>query len=482
MDNERTSTPGDDRDPAAASNASGTTPHDSHEPAGPLAPAPVGSPHVDMPTSSAWAGHGAPAVAPVALVRPRRRRARQAIAVVAVAGVVAAGLGFATGRVVADGGTTTAASSTTQTAPSADDGTSTDGGTSTDPWSGSTDGSTDGGSTYGYGYGGTDGSSGSSGGTYGYGSESGSSSTVEQEATATDATDAQSQGLVLITTTLTDGEAAGSGMVLTSDGLVLTNYHVVEDSTDIQVEVATTGETYTATVVGHDAENDVALLQLDDASGLTTVTIDDDGDAAVGDDVTAVGNAEGQGYLSASDGTVTATDQQITTQSEYGISSEDLDGLLQTDVAVVGGYSGGAMEDADGEIVGMTTAASSGNVAESYAIPIEDALAIVSVIESGTESGTVQIGASGYLGVSIDANVTGGASVAEVESGSPADDAGITAGSLITKVGGTTVDGYDDLASAMDSLDPGDTVKVTWSDASGTSHSATVTVGSSPIN
>ncbi|TIC80889.1 trypsin-like peptidase domain-containing protein [Nocardioides sp. GY 10127] len=442
---------------------------------------PAGAPHIDMATSNVW---GAPvAVAPQP--RPRKRRARQAIAALAVAGVVAAGLGFAAGRVVSDNSdTTAAASSATPGDSSTDSGSSTDGSTS--------DGSTsDGSSEYGYG----DGSS-SDGSQFGYGEmpgsdgsssdsngSSGSSSSVEAEATANDATDAQSQGLVIIETTLTDGEAAGTGMVLSSDGLILTNYHVVEDSTSIKVEIASTGDTYTATVVGHDAEADVALLQLKDASGLTVADIDSTDEASVGDDVTAVGNAEGQGYLSASEGTVTATDQEITTSSEYGISAEDLTGLTETDVAVVGGYSGGAMLDSDGEVVGMTTAASSSDTeADSYYIPIADALSVVSVIESGQESGSVQIGASAYLGVSIDSSVSGGAYVAEVEDDTAASKAGITAGSTITKVDGTKVGSYDALAKVMDSLDPGDSVKVVWTDANGKQHSATVTLGSSPIN
>ena len=241
-------------------------------------------------------------------------------------------------------------------------------------------------------------------GTYGggYPQDQQSNPGSTSAATGTTATDAQSQGLVLIDTTLTDGEAAGTGMILDADGTVLTNYHVVEGSTSITVTDAVTGTTYDAEVVGHDATADVALLQLDGATDLTPVTLDDDGDPAVSDTVTAVGNAEGQGFLSASSGTVEALAQSITTSASAGADGESLTDLIETDAYVVGGYSGGALLDAEGEVVGITTAASSGTqVAESYAVPIEDALAVVGQIEAGTESAEVVIGASPYLGVQV---------------------------------------------------------------------------------
>ena len=167
--------------------------------------------------------------------------------------------------------------------------------------------------------------------------------------------------------------------------MVLTNYHVVEGSTSVKVTIATTGDTYDATVIGHDQAADVALLQLDGASDLATVNLDDDGDPAVSDTVTAVGNAQGQGFLSASTGTVVDLDQSIDTQSEGTVEGEHLTGLIETDAYVVGGYSGGALLDGEGEVVGITTAASSGGEAQSYAVPIEDALDVAQQIEDGSE-------------------------------------------------------------------------------------------------
>lgn len=162
----------------------------------------------------------------------------------------------------------------------------------------------------------------------------------DREQTATvdsdPATDAESAGVVLIDTVVSGGRAAGTGMVLTAKGQVLTNYHVVEGATTINVTVATTGKTYAATVLGSDQSADVALLQLKDASGLDPVTIDDDS-VAVGDTVTAVGNAGGTGSLTAAEGTVTALKASITTASEGSVEGETLTSMIETDADVVAG-------------------------------------------------------------------------------------------------------------------------------------------------
>jgi S1-C subfamily serine protease len=312
---------------------------------------------------------------------------------------------------------------------------------------------------------------GGTGGIQGFATGGQSSST----ATETDATDAQSTGVVLIETVTPSGEAAGTGLVLDSSGVVVTNYHVVEGATAVTVTVATTGETYQAEVLGSDQEADVAVLQLDDASGLDVVDLDDDG-AALDEAVTAVGNAEGQGYLSASTGTVTGLEESITTSSEGLVEGEDLEGLIETDAYVVGGYSGGALLDAEGEVVGITTAASSSTAAvESYAVPIDDALAVVEEVEAGDESGSVRIGPAAYLGVAVDE----GLQVASVETGSAAAAAGIGAGATLLALDGTSVGSLDALSGVLDGLEPGDRVAIRWADADGTTHRASVTLGSS---
>lgn len=312
--------------------------------------------------------------------------------------------------------------------------------------------------------------------------ESGPGATTGEGATATqeaaEAADAdESTGVVLIDTDLAyaGAEGAGTGMVLTSDGLVLTNNHVVEGATEIQVTIGSTGETYTATLVGTDAADDVAVLQLEGASGLDTVTIDDD-DEAVGDAVTAVGNADGGGVLMAADGEITDLESTVTTQASGVADAETLDGMIELSADVVSGDSGGALRDAEGEVIGMTTAASSGSpVVTAYAIPIEDALAIADQITSGDESDGVTIGYPAFLGV-YTADTAVGATIAGVLEGTPAAEAGLGEGDTITAVDGTAVASAEELTTVLEGYDPGDTVTLAYTDASGASQSASVTL------
>lgn len=300
-------------------------------------------------------------------------------------------------------------------------------------------------------------------------------------------------GVVLIATTLPHGEAAGTGMVLTADGQVLTNYHVVEGSTQIAVEVPGTGRTYTATVVGHDASADVALLHLTDASGLATITPDKD-PVTVGDSVTAIGNASGGGSLVKASGRVTSLSEDVTVGKETG-GTETLHGVIETTAGAVPGDSGGAMVDAEGEVLGMTTAGSQtatraprgrgGPVAApvttaSYAVPIKDALAVVERIRSGNEDASVQIGPRAYLGVSVLG--ASGLVIGSVVADGPAAAAGVTEGSFITAIDGTAVSTHAELSSALAILQPGQAVDLSWTDARGLRHTASVTLGSSPVN
>jgi S1-C subfamily serine protease len=310
----------------------------------------------------------------------------------------------------------------------------------------------------------------------------------ETRSSGADATDEQSQGVVLVNTLTPTGEGAGTGVVVSADGLVLTNYHVVEDSSTVKVTVATTGDTYDAEVVGHDQTADVALLQLDGAEDLATAKLDDDG-ISPDDAVTAVGNAGGQGFLSAVTGTVVAEDQSITAGEGRGPrgSAEDLTGLIETDAAVVPGYSGGPLLDDESEVVGINTAAStngyrgmSSMVGDSYAVPIDDAMAVVDQIEAGDESASVTIGPAAYLGIGVADPAA--ARVAQVEAGGPAADAGLAAGDTITALGDTQITSYDVLVAALATYEPGDQVTLEWTDGSGASHTATVTLGESPTN
>ncbi|GIG22487.1 serine protease [Cellulomonas chitinilytica] len=302
--------------------------------------------------------------------------------------------------------------------------------------------------------------------------------------TTSPATDDQQVGVVTIASTLgyQGGESEGTGMVLTSGGLVLTNNHVVEGATAVQVTVESTGTTYEATVVGYDASADVALLQLKDASGLKTVTLDDDNGVTTGDTVTAIGNAEGGGDLVAASGDVTGTDQTMTARTSSS-SGETLSGLIEFSAAVVSGDSGGPVLDDEGEVVGMTTAASvGGTTTVGYAIDIVDALAVAHQIQSGTETGTVQIGLPAFLGVGLAQDTGAGAVVQGVIDGTPAATAGLGAGDVITAVDGTAITSSDDLQNALSSHEPGDTVTLTWTDAqTGASQQATVTLVEGPV-
>ncbi|SDK73053.1 serine protease, S1-C subfamily, contains C-terminal PDZ domain [Nocardioides sp. YR527] len=333
----------------------------------------------------------------------------------------------------------------------------------------------------GYGYGG---SAESYGGAYGGGvvdpyrqSLGTSTATVDSEP----ASEAESTGVVLINTTVGygSGQGAGTGLTITGDGIVVTNHHVVEGATAITVTDPSTGETYAATVLGYDDVHDVAVLQLEDASGLSTVATDRDA-ATQGEEVTAVGNAEGQGSLSAADGTVTDPSTAITVNNEDGTAS-DLSDLIQTDADVVSGDSGGALLDEDGEVIGMNVAATSGSAEISgYAIPIDTVLDIAAQILAGEESGDVEIGGSAAaLGVQVD--TTRSTLVVGVVEDGAAEAAGVTAGSTITSVGGTAVAGIDDITSVLGDHEPGEEISLSWTDTAGEAHTTTVTLGEGPV-
>jgi S1-C subfamily serine protease len=250
-----------------------------------------------------------------------------------------------------------------------------------------------------------------------------------------------------------------------------------------------TGRSYSATVVGTDATDDVAVLQLSGASGLSTVALDDD-TVSVGDAVTAVGNAGGTGGTpTAATGTVTALDQTITASDGSGSDSEQLTGMIQVDAAIEAGDSGGPLYDSEGEVIGIDTAASSGRTATTvgFAIPIAKAVSIADRIESGEDSATIQQGTPAFLGVQLAAaGATGGATgpsgttISGVVDGSPADEAGLAAGDTVTAVNGTAVDSSDALSSALADHDAGDQVRITWTDTAGTTHTATVTLVAGP--
>ncbi len=295
---------------------------------------------------------------------------------------------------------------------------------------------------------------------------------------------AVSPAVVDITSSIPGGEAAGTGMVLTADGLVLTNNHVIADGSNIRAQVGGVGRTYAVTVLGYDTTADVALLQLSGARGLKTVTVGDSSSVAVRDAVVALGNALGRGGPPAvTEGVVTALDQTITVSDETGENEETLSGLLEIDAGLQPGDSGGPLVDAQGRVIGMDTAGSASfrrRVAtDGYAIAIDDAMAVARQIQDGRSSAQVHIGARALLGVEISPDARE-AVVSSVPSGSPADHAGIAAGDTIVGVNSAQVTDGASLRSALDAFHPGDHVTIHWVDRSGASHSADVTLTTGP--
>ena len=312
----------------------------------------------------------------------------------------------------------------------------------------------------------------------GDGDDSGAASRVA-EAAMTPATAAQQVGVVDISTVLgmQGSRAAGTGMVLTSSGEILTNNHVIAGATKISVTVVTTGTTFSASVVGYSVTRDIAVLQIDGASGLAPVVVAD-APATVGAAVVGVGNAGGTGGTpSAAAGTVTAVDQTITAQDDSG-GSEQLTGLIETDAAIRAGDSGGPLFDTHDHVLGIDTAASAGGTTQGFAIPIEHALDVATEIEVGRTSDAVHLGGTAFLGVQVVQLV--GAEVAGVVAGSPAADAGLAAGDVITSVGGHALTSAASLSTLLAPLSPGDRVDVGWTDLNGHDRHATVTLASGP--
>ncbi|GAB2646426.1 S1C family serine protease [Kribbella swartbergensis] len=348
-----------------------------------------------------------------------------------------------------------------------------------------------------------------------------------------------SPGLVDVNSVLgfEGARAAGTGIVLTSDGEVLTNHHVVEGATSISVVDIGNGRTYSASVVGYDEAHDVAVLKLKDASGLPTATIGDSDKVTLGDQVVGIGNAGGVGGTpSYAPGTVTGLNQSITATDQNGQDPEHLTNLIQTNANIQAGDSGGPLADAAGQVIGVDTAGSGGNnggtgrpgqtaastaatatlaayggngyggpgsgagdgnggasggasgngqgqtPTQGYAIPINEAMEIADQIEAGQASDTVHIGESAMLGISVLPDVTTtGAVVGGVLANGKADEAGIEPGDVITSFAGKPVESPDTLSALLNKQHPGDKVEVGWVDPTGHHHKATIELVPGPV-
>jgi S1-C subfamily serine protease len=285
-------------------------------------------------------------------------------------------------------------------------------------------------------------------------------------------------------------EAAGTGIVLTSNGEVLTNNHVIDGATSISVTDIGNGRVYAATVVGYDRSSDIAVLHLSDASGLKVASLGDSSKVHVGEAVVGVGNAGGVGGTpSVAGGSVTALNKSITATEQDGGNPENLTGLIEVNANIQAGDSGGPLVNTARKVVGMDTAASAGfsfqtSNTDGYAIPVNSAMRIARQIEAGHSSTTVHVGRTAFLGVSVmsgqGATSTTGAVIAGTVSGGPAASAGLAVGDVITSLHGSTVHSAPGLTSLMQLYHPGDRVQVGWTDTSGGRHTATVRIGTGP--
>jgi S1-C subfamily serine protease len=354
------------------------------------------------------------------------------------------------------------------------------------------------------------------------------------------------QGVVIINTSLqySSERAAGTGMVIdAADGLVLTNNHVIENATKITATAAATGQNFQAKVVGYDVTGDVALIRLQNPSGLHQVPVGDASKVKTGDLVTALGNADGQSAIVPASGKITGVNRTITASDQGGtVKSETLHGMLQTDAGIVSGDSGGPLVNSAGQVIGMDTAGNdvsfSGQQQQSaagFAIPINTALSVAHQIAAGQASSTIAIGYPPFIGVYVgqgpssdpqqqaaaqqqqnngfggfgngfgngngsgnggspscysnDSNLPVPSTIAPVNSGtlvigticgSPAATAGLSAGSVITSVNGQAVGAPQTLQSTLAKFRPGNTVSLTWVTPSGQHKTGDVTLTAGP--
>jgi S1-C subfamily serine protease len=327
-------------------------------------------------------------------------------------------------------------------------------------------------------------------------------------------------------------------MVLSANGLVLTNNHVIKGSTRVTAQLVTgSGRKYVAKVLGTDNAQDVALLQLQGASGLPTVTTGDSSKVQIGDTVVALGNAGGNGGLpTVTSGTITALKRTITASDAGSGTSERLTGMFQTNAPIAEGDSGGALANSAGQVIAMNTAANSQNIggngtSQGFSIPIDRALAIARQIAAGHGSSTIQIGQPAFIGIAIasdpNSNAPSGSSsprtqlgqlrqlaqgnesginssghclanetanpvpdsIAPAKSGTliagvfcnaPAAAAGAVAGDVITAVNGHPVTSPASLRILMKQYHPDTTVSLTWVGLNGQQRTGSLKLAAGP--
>ncbi|MFB4309132.1 S1C family serine protease [Actinomadura sp. GTD37] len=316
---------------------------------------------------------------------------------------------------------------------------------------------------------------------------------VETTATKQAKPSGRKPGVVNIETEqeLSGTRAAGTGIVLTAAGLVLTNNHVIKGATAIKGTDTDNRRTYPAEVVGYDHAGDIAVIRLTGATGLKTAAFASASRVDVGDVVTAVGNAGGKGGSPAVvTGKITALEQAVTARDDSSGTSERLTGLIETNAPIKPGDSGGPLLDTRGKVIGINTAASAGLTTKGaepkkdhrgYAIPSDRALETARRIQRGEASSTVHIGRTAMLGVKVRSNGRSpGALVAEVVPGTPAEAAGIPVGAAIVAFADGVVDSPTALTSMMLAHHPGDAVRIEWTTRQGARLATTLRLGEGP--
>ena len=272
------------------------------------------------------------------------------------------------------------------------------------------------------------------------------------------------------------GEAAGTGIIESQDGVIVTNAHVIADANSIKVTLPT-GRTVAAHVLGSNTSKDLAAIKVDGQSNLTPAVFAATKTVEVGNQVVAVGNAEGYGGLpTVTSGIVSALNRTLPG------SSSTLTGLIQTDAAINPGNSGGPLVDTAGHVIGIDTAIATGTRTEpavniGFAIPSDNVTAELPALINGADSLSAQA-SKGYLGVGL-AN-TGPAVITQIGSGSPADAAGLQAGDTITAIDGKTITNSTDAVSAIGGDKPGQQVQLTITHAAGGTDTVPVTLGRKP--
>ena len=272
--------------------------------------------------------------------------------------------------------------------------------------------------------------------------------------------------VVTISNTTANGGDTGTGIIVSSDGEIITNSHVVENSTDLKVRLAGSTEAVKAVILATDPGNDLALIKLVNATGLTAATLADSDSIAVGDTVVAVGYALAlDGGPSVTSGIVSALNRTLTD------SNGALDGLIQTDAAISSGNSGGPLINLNGQVIGMNTAVynSGGNTSANnigFAIGVKEIQRVVQILRAdstGTDSKTART--QGYLGIALGDRTDGGsgAVITEVQADSPAEKAGLKVNDIVVAANGADISGQGALIAIIRDAQPGDKVTITFS-------------------